>query len=223
MLSVDDLETYTQGRLSSNDETTEWVLDAALEYVRNYCRWHVSPVVTEQDMAFDGPGQWGGLSVGIGGLYYASGGYLTGVLRHTRTGGQTLYLPTKHLLSVESITEDGVALDMSQIAWSSNGAVRKTTGQPWTTNWAGSTTQGAQGLQVTFEHGYSEDQAVDWCRLVLAVADRMSMVRGLIGAFSTNMDRTGLMPTSVNHALAQWQKTPGGSTTCVRRYPPGGT
>jgi hypothetical protein len=185
-LTVDDLDTHTKGRLASGDETTQMVLDAALAYVRNYCRWHVSPVVTEQNMSFDGPGQWGGLSVGMGGLYYASGSSIVGTMHHRRVGGDTLYLPTKHLLTVQSVVEDGNPLvPLVDYVWSSEtGAVRKTNGQPWTANWASG---GALGLQVSFQHGYTAEQAADWRRIVLAVADRMSMVRGLIGGFSTNI------------------------------------
>ena len=154
--------------------------------------------------------QWGGLQVGTGGIYYASGGYLTGVLERVRTGGRTLFLPTKNLLGIESIIEDGTVLlppsaDYSgDFQWSQSGVVTKSNGSLWTANYA-SNSQGAQGLSVKFTHGYSAAQAEDWRKIVLAIADRSSMVRGLIGGFSTNMgpyrvnsyfgeSRTGTMP-----------------------------
>jgi hypothetical protein len=201
-LSINDLSTYTQGRLVVGDPNAQFALDSALQLVRDHCRWNVSPVATDS-LTLDGPGHWGGLAVGIGGLYYASGGYLTGVLRHVRTGGTTLFLPTKHLLSIASVTECGTALNVSSdftnsdVAWSVSGEVVKTDGSPWTTQF--------QGIEITFTHGYSASEASDWRRIVLAVADRQSMVRGLVGAFSTSMgpyrvnayfgeSRTGTMP-----------------------------
>jgi hypothetical protein len=183
-LTANDLQTFTQGRLVASDPNAQFALAGALQEIQNYCRWHVSPVVTDT-LVLDGPGQWGGLAVGIGGLYYASGSYLTGVLRRVRTGGGTLYLPTKRLLSIESVTECGNSLNVSSnfsesdVAWSASGEVVKTDGSSWTTQF--------QGIQITFTHGYAADNSVDWRRIVLAAADRMSMVRGLIGAFSTNM------------------------------------
>jgi hypothetical protein len=187
------LEAFTQGRLSGDDPYTEWVLDAALEYARSYCRWHVSPVIVDDTRSLDGPGQWGGLSVGVGGLYYASGSYLAGVLHRNRVGADTLYLPTKHLLGISSIIEDGVALDLSQVQWSTSGAVCKTNNEPWTTNYAGSgngaggNNAGNTGVTVEFTHGYSETDAADWRRIVLMIADRMSLARGLIGGFNTEV------------------------------------
>lgn len=206
------LETFTQGRLSGDDPYTQWVLDAALEYARNYCRWHVSPVIVDDVRTLDGPGQWGGLSVGIGGIYYASGSYLTGVLRRQRVGATTLYLPTKHLMGISSIVEDGVALDLSQVQWSTDGEVVKTTNEPWTANMGGSgngpangNMDGQTGITVTFTHGYSATDAADWNRIVLMIADRMSLVRGLVGPFPVEMgpyhvaayygtSRTGTLP-----------------------------
>jgi hypothetical protein len=204
-LTPSDLQAYTNNRLNSEDANTALVLDAALQLVRNYCRWHVCPVITDDVVSLDGPGDWGGLTVGLGGLHFASGSYLTGVLRHQRVGANVLYLPTKRLKSITSIIEDGVALDMTTIRWTERGAVYKTTGQPWTYNQAGGSVLGMQGLEVTFTHGYSITEAQDWRRLVLACADRMSLVRGLIGPFNAAVgpyrvsalygtSRTGTLP-----------------------------
>lgn len=183
------LETYTQGRLSGDDPYTKWVLEAAIDFVRHYCRWHVTPINTNEVVSLDGPGQWGGLAVGIGGLYYASGSYLAGVLHTNRSGNDTLYLPTKNLLGISSIIEDGVSLDLSTVQWSTRGAVVKMTNEPWTSNMSmsGGANAGQVGLSVTFTHGFTETQAADWRRIVLGVADRMSMVRGLIGGFNTDI------------------------------------
>lgn len=206
-LSPTDLETYTQGRLSAVDPNTATHLDRALATARNYCRWHVTPVETNVVMTLDGPGKWGGLKVGLGGLYFPSGSYITGVLRQSRSGADTLFLPTKKLLGIQSIVEDGVTLlpesstYTGDFKWSEDGIVVKTNHQPWTPNF--------QGLTVTFTHGYTEDEAADWRAIVLSMADRISLVRGLVGPFNTAVgpyrlsayygtSRTGNLPQSAN-------------------------
>lgn len=179
-----DLATYTSQRLSADDPNTLMALESALWQVRNYCKWHVCPVKINDTISLDGPGQWGGLAVGIGGLYYASGSYLGGVLRHQRAGGNTLYLPSKHVTGISAVVEDGVPLDvLTDISWSDRGEIVKTSGQPWTVNLASGRNDGSQGISVTFTHGYSSEEASDWRRLVLSIADRSSLVKGLVGAF----------------------------------------
>jgi len=128
---------------------------------------------------------WGGWGVGAGNLYggpyYASGGGL----HRTRVGGQTLMLPTKRLQSIESLVEDGVPLDVSTLQWDEGGNVVKSTHQRWSVN--------MRGIVITFTHGWTEDEAADWRSIVLMVADRMSLVRGLVGPFELTVGpyRTG--------------------------------
>lgn len=177
-LTASDLQVYTQDRLKSDDPNTDFVLQAALQEVRGYCKWHVCPVTTEV-LTLDGPGDWGGLAVGVGGIYYSSGSYMNGFLRRTRPGAQTLYLPTKQLLSINSVIENGVALDVSSLDWGTDGEVSKGDGTRWTSK--------RRGIQVSFSHGYGITQAADWRRLVLNVADRMSLVRGLVGPFNASL------------------------------------
>lgn len=204
-LTTADLETYTQGRLVADDPNTCTYLNAALSYVRAHCRWHVTPIENNVTMTLDGPGQWGGLSVGLGGLYFAGGSYMTGVLRRARTGSDTLFLPTKRLISILSISENGVELDLSSVAFSQTGEVVKTNNELWTPSVAGSNGTLSGGIQVTFTHGYDTVAAADWRRVVLAIADRTSMVRGLTGPFTTSVgpyrvnayfgeSRTGTLP-----------------------------
>jgi hypothetical protein len=163
------------------------VLTRALAYVRGFCKWHVTPVISEDVVTLDGPGQWGGMSVGMGSLYGGSYYAGTGTLRRTRVGSTTLFLPTKRLQNVVSVIEDGVALDMTTLQWSSAGFLVKQNMQPWTSNMAGSSVNGSTGITVTMTHGWSEDEAADWRGTVLAVADRMSMVKGLIGPFPSEV------------------------------------
>jgi hypothetical protein len=173
-----DLQTFTQGRLQATDPNVQFALDGALQAFRSHCMWHVTPVETET-LTLDGTGVWGGLAVGIGGLYYASGSYMTGFLHRTRPGANSLYLPTKRLLGIKSIVENDVPVDISCVRWSQDGEVRKKNGQPWTGEF--------QGLTIEFEHGWTAKEAVDWRRYVLQAADRMSLVRGLLGPFNTDL------------------------------------
>lgn len=201
-----DLQNYTSGRLSAEDNNTIDVLNAALQHARNHCKWHVTPVEINTQLSLDGPGMWGGLAVGIGGLHYPSGSFITGSLRRQRVGAETLYLPTKRLTGISSIMENGVALDVStDIEWSPMGEVWKSSGQLWTASKASGRTDGTQGISITFTHGYSPVEAVDWRRLVLSIADRMSLVRGLVGPFNAAVgpyrlsafygtSRTGTLP-----------------------------
>jgi len=196
-LAPQDLSTYTRGRLAPDDPNTVSVLARALQQVRNYCKWPVCPVIDNDVVKLDGPGQWGGYGVGVGSVYGSS--YHTGTLTHRRVGSGTLFLPTKRLQGITSIVEDGVALDLSTIQWSEAGFVQKQNMQPWSSNLG--------AIEVTYTHGWSVDEAQDWRQIVLAVADRMSMVRGLIGPFPTEIgpyhmgafygtSRAGNMPIS---------------------------
>jgi len=180
-----DLESFTKGRLPRNDYETRRVLSAAQRVVRNYCNWHVSPVRINETLILDGPGDWGGWGVGAGyvngGTYYGSGG----ALQRVRVGGQVLMLPTKRLQNIASLVEDGIPLDISALQFDQVGNVVKTTHQRWSVN--------MRGIVVTFTHGWTEDEAADWRQIVLMVADRMSLVRGLVGPFDLTVGpyRTG--------------------------------
>lgn len=176
-----DLANYTQGRLDPANSVTQDLLNAALQYLRSYCSWHVTPVVTNDIVALDGPGEWGGWVVGTGSIY-GSGYTGTGTLRKSRPGGETAYLPTKRLQSISSVLEDGVALDLTTLQFNERGAVQKINGGRWTTNMSNGSGL-TSGLQFTFTHGWTESEAADWRRIALMIADRMSMVRGLIGPF----------------------------------------
>lgn len=186
-LGPSDLAAYTQNRLDVSDPNTANVLTRALSFVRSHCGWPVSPVMTNDVVTLDGPGQWGGWGVGMGSLYGGSYYGGTGTLHRTRVGSSTLFLPTKRLQNIVSIVEDGVTLDLTTLQWSKAGFVVKQNHQPWTSNFAGSSPGGSTGITVTMTHGWSEAEAADWRATVLAVADRMSMVKGLLGPFPTNV------------------------------------
>lgn len=75
--------------------------EADLAAVRRYCGWHVSPVLTDDVVTLDGPGD---------GL---------------------LVLPTLRMSALTKVVEDGVELDLSTLAWSVRALVRKKSGARW--------------------------------------------------------------------------------------------
>ena len=94
-------------------------------------------------------------------------------------GDWVLYLPSKFVTNIASIVEDGVTLNVStDISWSQHGEVIKPTANAlWNRVWSSK----FRSIVVTLTHGYAEPDAEDWRRIVLAVAERMSQARGLIG------------------------------------------
>lgn len=71
-------------------------------------------------------------------------------------GGTLLALPTLHLVEIESLTEDGEQITLTDLEWSATGVVRKKSGLAWTTKLG--------GITVEITHGYDSaedfDQAV---------------------------------------------------------------
>ena len=110
MLTVDALADYTQGRLDADADETAEILARSLAEVRKFCGWHVSPVLTADEITIDGP------------------------------GGRLLWLPTLRVVDLTQVTEDGVTLDVDELEWSANGMVRKALSAPaWTEKFRGIT------------------------------------------------------------------------------------
>lgn len=89
--------------------------DIARALARRYCGWHVSPVVTDEEITLDGPGH------------------------------RLLALPTLALTALSSVVENGVELDLSTLTWSNTGLVAKRDGSPWTDQLAGITVTMSHG------------------------------------------------------------------------------
>lgn len=110
-LSTDDVEQFTGGRLSADDDETQRLLDAALAEARRYVGWHVSPPISDDTIVLDGP------------------------------GGRLLWLPTQKLNTLTSVTEDGTELDITTLTWSGESGqqvrVRKTSHRQWTCQYQG--------------------------------------------------------------------------------------
>ena len=155
-LDVVAVETFTQGRLGRDDDETQRQLDAALAAVRNYCGWHVTPVLTNEQITLDGP------------------------------GGPTLMLPTLALSEITALTEDGVELDVTTLSWSKRGMVAKKRYtpvpvsnfnlahhyfRPWNF-WS----ECFGGITATITHGFAT--APDLEAVVLAAIDRGGFAAG---------------------------------------------
>lgn len=136
-LTVADVETFTRGRLSATDPVVQDILDAALVRARNYTGWSVSPVIEDDVVTIDGP------------------------------GGRELFLPTRKIVSIDSIVENGTTVDVSSYVVSSNleRMVYRKNGC-WTADYV--------GITVTYTHGFDEDEAADWRRAILQMVDRMA-------------------------------------------------
>lgn len=86
-----------------------------------------------------------------------------------------LFLPTRKLVTLTSVTENGVGLSLADLTWSSGGppgllerpaAIRKN-GRGW---WSGA----YQSIEVVLTSGYTEDEAADWRQAVLSMVDQMA-------------------------------------------------
>lgn len=158
-LSVDDVQDFTNGRLSSFDPETARILEAALVTARQYCGWVVTPVIEDDPVTLDGP------------------------------GSRILMLPTRKLVELVSIAENGTPLSLASVrstpggvpgALSRPAAVRKTSGGWWGLNY--------QSIDIVMTHGYTEEEAADWRYAVLSMVDEMGQAQ--IGS-SASSDGSG--------------------------------
>lgn len=145
-ISVDDVETYTKGRLKKTDSETARMLAAALAVARREAGWHVSPVRVAHEIVMDGP------------------------------DSRVLWLPTLKVQGITSVTENGNLLAPTSYAPSAgNGpglprhvALRKTSRGYWTDTYG--------GVVVVMDHGFDEVTAEDWRQAILSMVDQMSLV-----------------------------------------------
>lgn len=153
-LTAADVEAFTKGRLADDDGDGEVtrLLNAALAAARRYAGWHVSPVREADEITVDGP------------------------------GGTRLKLPTKRIISVDSIEEDGETLATDTYVLSADvpGLLVRRRGC-WTREFS--------GITVTLDHGYTEDEAADWRQAILTMVDQMSLIP-VSGSGRSNLDLT---------------------------------
>lgn len=144
-LTAADVQSFTNGRVLAADPNTPIMLNAALTVARRDAGWSVSPVVANDSVVLDGP------------------------------DSRILPLPTRKLVTLHSVTEDGTALNLANLTWSAGGppgmserpvSVRKK-GQRW---WSAE----YQAVTVVMTHGYTEAEAADWRYAILSMVDQMS-------------------------------------------------
>lgn len=140
-----DVEQYTRGRLSQTDPETVRALNAALARVRRYCGWHVSPVRTET-ITVDRP-----------------------MRNHP-----FLVLPTLKIVALNSITIDGVVIDMTNVRVSADtpGVLSLNNWNPWG-GWHWDSGFGL--VSVNLEHGYTAAEVEDFRDGVLSLVDRATL------------------------------------------------
>ena len=143
-LNVDDVESFTGGRLAASDEEVERLLAAALSVARRQCGWHVNPIIEDDTVVIDGP------------------------------DSVILNLPTRKLVTLTSIAEDDRDVPLSSVRWSAGGppgilerpvSVRKRSNARWKPYY--------QCIDVVMTHGYDDDEAADWRYAVLSMVDQM--------------------------------------------------
>lgn len=140
-LTVADVRSYSDRLSSYADDPLQAMLDAALAAARRYCGWIVTPVATDAELTIDGP------------------------------GGRVLSLPTLNLIAVTTVTEEGVALDVTKLDVSRRkGTVQK---QHFYHGGCWSHRDGSIAVKIT--HGFTETEAADWRRAVLRLVDLMSL------------------------------------------------
>lgn len=137
-LDPNDLPASTRARLSAAGVDAQGEIDAALAASRRWCGWHVSPVRVDDVLDVDGVD-----------------GYTN-----------VLSLPTMNLLSVSSVTELGVSLDVSGLDRSR----RKGT----LTKQSGCWSRRDGSIVATVTHGLTEVEAADWRRAVVSMVTARS-------------------------------------------------
>lgn len=147
-LSAADVEDFTSGRLDGSDLEVARMLEAALVTARRYCGWAVTPVITDDAITLDGP------------------------------GSRILLLPTRKLVALTSVSENGSPLSLVSLSATPGGppgvtsrpaAVRKSSGGWWGRTY--------QSIDVVMTHGYTEAEAADWRYAVLSMVDEMGQIQ----------------------------------------------
>lgn len=90
-------------------------------------------------------------------------------------GSRILTLPTRKLIALTSVVEDGTVQNLNTLHWSAGGppgildrpvSVRKRSNRFWSSYY--------QSIAIDLTHGYTEAEAADWRYAVLAMVDQMA-------------------------------------------------
>lgn len=162
-LTAADVESFTKGQLPASDPETGKMLAAALVAARRHCGWHVNPIIVDDAITLDGP------------------------------CSRILNLPTRKIVEMTSITEDGHVVPLESVRWSAGGppgalsrpiSVRKNSSGWWKSFY--------QCIDVVMTHGYTDAEAADWRYAVLCMVDEMATLqasgRGELDLLSKKVD-----------------------------------
>src|SRR5512139_2808016 len=131
----------------ADDDETQRLLDTALSVARRYCGWHVSPVVEDAEIVMDGP------------------------------GGTELFPPTRKIVELTEVVNDGVALAVGGSGVTLDVVVPASA--PWKiVHLTGTWSVEYNGVELTMSHGYTEVEAADWRHAVLSMVDQMGSTTG---------------------------------------------
>lgn len=167
-LTADDVEAFTGGRLSADDDETARMLAAALAAARADVGWHVSPVRVDDVITVNGP------------------------------GGYKLRLPTRKIVALTEVEDNGVVLDIPDSGSSATTADvvfdAEVPGLLIRQNGCWST--GYSSVVVTLDHGFTEVEAADWRQAILQTVSDMSAASGRSDA--------DLVRKEVDDVVYQW-------------------
>ena len=140
-----------------DNDETARMLAAALVAARRDAGWHVSPVIEGDQVTLDGP------------------------------QSRVLTLPTKRLVQLIAVAENGAALELTGLRWTQVpdvvARVRKRSDAFWPCDYS--------SVVVTMTHGYTKAEAADWVQAILTMVDQMSLlpVGGASGRSSADLIR----------------------------------
>lgn len=90
-------------------------------------------------------------------------------------GSRILSVPSRKIVDLVSVTENGTSLNIADLTWSAGGppglmerpaAIRKRNRGWWSEDY--------QSVEVVMDSGYTEEEAPDWRQAVLSMVDQMA-------------------------------------------------
>src|SRR5512139_2625312 len=154
----------------ADDDETQRLLDTALSVARRYCGWHVSPVVEDAEIVMDGP------------------------------GGTELFPPTRKIVELTEVVNDGVALAVGGSGVTPDVVVPASA--PWKiVHLTGTWSVEYNGVELTLTHGYTEVEATDWRHAILQMVDQMGSTKM---ASTTGRSDADLVSKQIDDVVYRW-------------------
>lgn len=111
-------------------------------------------------------------------------------------GGNKLRLPTKNVVDIHSITSDGVSIDpVSDVSYSADipNLLVLNTGV-WSCKYS--------GITITWDHGFTNEQAVDWRSAILSLVTNIFQI-SVVGRSDSELDSKQIDDVTYQWAAAQ--------------------